>query len=63
MKLSDELKQVLELVSLGKNNNEISVVLNYSRSTVKRRIKELFKLYKVDSRIKLIQEYLMERLA
>lgn len=60
--LSEELQRVLELVSAGKNNDEISVILNYSRSTVKRRIKELFKAYNVDSRIKLMQEYLMERL-
>lgn len=62
MKLPDELVSILELVSLGLSNKEISVKLNYSASTVKRRIKELFKLYKVDNRIKLAQEYLMEKL-
>lgn len=62
MKISEDLKKVLELVSVGKNNEEISVCLNYSRSTVKRRIKELFKIYKVNSRIMLAQEYLMEKL-
>lgn len=62
MKLSEDLVSVLELVSLGLNNKEIGVKLSYSPSTVKRRIKELFKLYKVDNRVKLAQEYLMERL-
>lgn len=58
----DEYKKILELILQNKTNEEISIELNYSRSTVKRRIKELFKLYNVDSRIKLMQEYLMERL-
>lgn len=66
MKLSDkeqELKKILELVSIGLNNTEISVKMNYSRSTVKRRIKDLFKIYRVNNRFRLGQEYLMERLA
>lgn len=66
MKLSDkeqELKKILELVSIGLNNTEISVKMNYSRSTVKRRIKDLFKIYQVNNRFRLGQEYLMERLA
>ena len=58
----DEYKKILELMLQDKTNEEISIELNYSRSTVKRRIKELFKKYNVDSRIKLMQEYLMERL-
>ena len=58
----DEYKKILELMLQDKTNEEISIELNYSRSTVKRRIKELFKQYNVDSRIKLMQEYLMERL-
>ena len=58
----EEQKKILELILQNKTNEEISIELNYSRSTVKRRIKELFKLYNVDSRIKLMQEYLMERL-
>ena len=58
----DEYKQILELMLQDKTNEEISIELNYSRSTVKRRIKELFKKYNVDSRIKLMQEYLLERL-
>lgn len=62
MKLPEELVSILELVSMGFNNKEIGIKLNYSPSTVKRRIKELFKLYKVDNRVKLAQEYLMEKL-
>ena len=58
----EEQKKILELILQNKTNEEISIELNYSRSTVKRRIKELFKMYNVDSRIKLMQEYLMERL-
>lgn len=58
----EEQQKILELILQNKTNEEISIELNYSRSTVKRRIKELFKLYNVDSRIKLMQEYLMERL-
>ena len=58
----EEQKKILELILQNKTNEEISIELNYSRSTVKRRIKELFKKYNVDSRIKLMQEYLMERL-
>lgn len=58
----EEQKQILELLILGCNNREIAEKLNYSVSTVKRRLNELFKLYKVNSRIKLMQEYLMERL-
>lgn len=58
----DEYKKILELMLQDKTNEQISIELNYSRSTVKRRIKELFKKYNVDSRIKLMQEYLMERL-
>lgn len=57
----EEQKKILELILQNKTNEEISIELNYSRSTVKRRIKELFKMYNVDSRIKLMQEYLMER--
>lgn len=58
----EEYKKILELILQDKTNEEISIELNYSKSTVKRRIKELFKKYNVDSRIKLMQEYLMERL-
>lgn len=58
----DEYKKILELMLQDKTNEEISIELNYSRSTVKRRIKELFKKYNVNSRIKLMQEYIMERL-
>lgn len=58
----EEQQRILELILQNKTNKEISIELNYSRSTVKRRIKELFKMYNVDSRIKLMQEYLMERL-
>jgi DNA-binding NarL/FixJ family response regulator len=62
MKLSDELKGVLELVSLGKTNEEISVELNYSTRTVERRISNLLKIYQVKNRILLAQEYLKEQL-
>lgn len=58
----DEYKQILELLLSGKNNNEIALVLNYSKSTVKRRIKELFARYKVKSRIELATEYQAELL-
>lgn len=58
----EEYKKILELILQDKTNEEISIELNYSKSTVKRRIKELFKKYNVNSRIKLMQEYLMERL-
>ena len=34
-------KKILELILQNKTNEEISIELNYSRSTVKRRIKEL----------------------
>ena len=57
----EEQKKILELILQNKTNEEISIELNYSRSTVKRRIKELFKMYNVNSRIKLMQEYLMEK--
>ena len=62
MKLSDELKGVLELVSLGKTNEEISIELNYSTRTVERRISNLLKIYQVKNRILLAQEYLKEQL-
>ena len=62
MKLSEEEAKVLELVSLGYNNKEISIQLNYSIRTVARRIKKLLDLYKVKSRLLLAQEFLMEKL-
>ena len=61
MQLTEELSKILKLVGAGLSNEEISIQLNYSRSTVKRRIKELFALYKVDNRFKLGQEYLKEQ--
>lgn len=62
MKLSEEEAKVLELVSLGYSNKEISIQLNYSIRTVARRIKKLLDLYKVKSRLLLAQEFLMEKL-
>jgi DNA-binding NarL/FixJ family response regulator len=62
MKLPDELVSILELVSMGLSNKEISVKLNYSTRTVERRIKKLFGIYKVNSRILLAQEFLAEKL-
>lgn len=62
MKISEEMKTILDLVAKDKTNEEISIQLNYSKSTVKRRIKELFDIYGVDSRIKLTKEYLLERM-
>ena len=56
MQLSEELVSILQLVSLGLSNKEISVKLNYSTRTVERRIKKLFGIYKVNSRISLAQE-------
>ena len=60
--LNKEMNKILELVSVGKTNKEISLELNYSLRTVERRINKLFKLYKVDNRILLAQEYLMQRM-
>lgn len=57
----EEYKKILELILQDKTNEEISIELNYSKSTVKRRIKELFELYKVKSRFQLGREYLKER--
>ena len=60
--LNKEMTQILELVSVGKTNKEISVELNYSLRTVERRMNKLFRLYKVNNRIMLAQEYLMQRM-
>lgn len=57
----EEYKKILELILQDKTNEEISIELNYSKSTVKRRIKELFELYKVKSRFQLGREYMKER--
>ena len=60
--LNKEMTQILELVSVGKTNKEISVELNYSLRTVERRMNKLFKLYKVNNRLMLAQEYLLQRM-
>lgn len=60
--MNQNLTKIIDLVSLGKTNKEIAAELHYSPSTVKRRIKELFKLYNVNNRLSLAQEHLMERL-
>lgn len=57
----EDYKKILELILQDKTNEEISIELNYSKSTVKRRIKELFELYKVKSRFQLGREYMKER--
>ena len=62
IKLSEDLNQILNLVCLGKTNQEISEELNYSTRTVERRVTELLRMYKVKNRILLAQEYLKERL-
>ena len=41
-KLSDKEKQLLELLAVGKTNQEIADVLNYSLSTVKNLCQRLF---------------------
>lgn len=61
--LSEELKTILQLVALGKKNEEISSILNYSVKTVERRIKTLFSLYRVQNRTQLATEYLAEKLS
>lgn len=60
--INKELKDILNLVALGRSNKEISENLNYSIKTVERRIKKLFALYKVKNRVQLAQEYLAEKL-
>lgn len=62
IKLNKELTQILELVAVGKSNKEISVQLGYSERTIKRRITELFNLYKVNNRLLLAQEYLLQQM-
>lgn len=62
VELSKEQKAIIELVSIGKSNKEISVILGWSIRTISRRVNELFKLYKVHNRTVLAQEYLRERL-
>ena len=60
--LNKEMTQILELVSVGKTNKEISVELNYSLRTVERRMNKLFRLYKVNNRLMLAQEYLLQKM-
>lgn len=44
--LNDELKRILELKIKGYSTVEISFKMNMSESTVKRRVKELYKKIK-----------------
>ena len=58
----EEQKRILELLASGKSNGEIAEILNYSKRTVERRVNELFKRYKVNSRLELAMEYQAELL-
>lgn len=61
IKLSNELKTILEFVVSGKTSKEIALLLNYSKRSIDYRINKLFKLYKVKNRIELTKEYILQK--
>lgn len=61
IKLSNELKTILEFVVSGKTSKEIAEILNYSKRSIDYRINKLFKIYKVKNRIELTKEYILQK--
>lgn len=61
IKLSNELKTILEFVVSGKTSKEIAKLLNYSKRSIDYRINKLFKVYKVKNRIELTKEYILQK--
>lgn len=53
--ISNEQKILLKHLIDGKTNIEISIEMDYSPSTVKRRLKTLYKLLKVNNKFELIR--------
>lgn len=49
-------KEILHELINGSTNAQIAERIGYSESSIKRRIKELFKLFEVKNRISLVRE-------
>ncbi len=53
MMLNDEQKKILGFVFEGKTNWEIGDELGYSPNTIKKKLKAIYKFYKVENRMEL----------
>lgn len=56
MILSEEHQQIIDCVMNGMTNIEISEVMGYSPASVKRRLREIYKIHNVNTRIQLIKK-------
>ena len=56
MYLTDEQKIIIQKLRTNKKNFEIAEELGYSLASLKRRLKEIYSLYYVSSRLELIQK-------
>ena len=60
-KRDKKFKDILDLLILGKTNDEIAEVLGYASITIKQDIAFLLKKYKVKNRVQLAIEYFAEK--
>lgn len=60
MKATNEEKEIIQCIIMGKNNSEIAEEIGYSLGAVKKKINNIYKKFNVNSRVGLVREYFIK---